>query len=116
MFAVTGGVAGGVLIALADAPNHLTASSAQTLNFLQADIPSMLASMAFGTMAIASGVAMLKSARLPNWLGWLSLVLGVLGLLPVGDFFALPAIGIWTLLLVGVIWFRTDPDGKLAAA
>ncbi len=115
LFAVTGGVVGGVLIALNDAPDHLTASSAQTLNFLQSDIPSMLASMAFGVMAIAAGVAIVKSALLPTWLGWVSLVLGILGVVPIGDFFALPAIGVWTLILVGVIWFRTDPDGKLTS-
>ena len=104
---------GGVLVALADAPDHLTLTSAQTLNFLQNDIPSILASMAFGVMAIAAGVAMLKSDVLPTWLGWLSLVLGILGLLPVGDFFALPAIGVWTLILVGVIWFRVIPTGAM---
>jgi nucleoside recognition membrane protein YjiH len=87
---VTGGVAGGVLIALNDAPDHLTASSAQTLNFLQSDIPSMLASMAFGVMAIAAGVAIVKSTLLPTWLGWVSLVLGILGIVPIGDFFGSP--------------------------
>jgi hypothetical protein len=115
LFAVTGGSVGGVLISLGDAPDHLTLSSAQTLNFLQNDLPSMLGSMAFGVMAVAAGVAILKSALLPTWLGWVSLVLGILGVLPVGDFFALPAIGIWTLIVVGVIWFRTDPDGSLAS-
>jgi hypothetical protein len=114
LFAVSGGIAGGVLIALNDALDHLTLSSAQTLNYLQSeDMTSILGSMAFGLMAIAAGVAILKSAVLPTWLGWVSLVLGILGLLPVGDFFALPAIGVWTLILVGVIWFRSDPDGPL---
>ena len=69
--------------------------------------------MAFGVMAIAAGVAMLKSALLPTWLGWVSLVLGILGVVPVGDFFALPAIGIWTLIVAGVVYFRVDPDGAL---
>jgi hypothetical protein len=64
-------------------------------------------------MAIAAGVAMLKSARLPTWLGWVSLILGILGVVPVGDFFALPAIGVWTLLVAGVVYFRSDPDGTL---
>jgi hypothetical protein len=113
LFAVTGGVAGGTLAALADSPDHLTLSSAQTLNYMQSDMPLILASMAFGVMAIAAGVAMLKSARLPTWLGWVSVVLGILGVVPVGDFFALPAIGIWTLIVAGVVYFRTDPDGAL---
>jgi hypothetical protein len=113
LFAVTGGVAGGALVALSDAPDHLTLSSAQTLNFLQSDMPAVLASMAFGVMAISAGVAILKSALLPRWLGWVSLILGILGVVPVGDFFALPAVGVWTLIVVGVIWFRQDPDGSL---
>ena len=69
----------------------------------------MLASMAFGVMAIAAGVAMLKSALLPRWLGWVSLSSGILGVVPVGDFFALPAIGVWTLIVAGVVYFRPGP-------
>ena len=65
-------------------------------------------------MIISAGVAMLKIALLPTWLGWVSLVLGILGFVPFGDFFALPAIGVWTLIVAGVIWFRTEPDGPLA--
>ena len=114
LFAATGGVAGGALAALGDSPDHLTLSSAQTLNYLQNDLPAILGSMAFGVMAISAGVAMLKSAVLPRWLGWVSLILGILGVVPVGDFFALPAIGVWTLIVAGVIWFRTDPEGRLS--
>jgi hypothetical protein len=110
LFAVTGGVVAGVLIALSDSPHHLGASSAQTLNFLQSDLPSMLASMAMGVMGIAAGIAMLKSSLLPTWLGWVSVVVGILSVVPFGDFIALPGIGIWTLIILGVIWFRTDPD------
>ncbi|HEV3266529.1 MAG TPA: hypothetical protein VG014_13465 [Acidimicrobiales bacterium] len=114
LFAVTGAVAGGVEFALVDTPAHLTASTATVLNFLEGDIPFILASMAFGVMAIAAGIAMIKSRALPSWLGVFSVVVGILGALPVGDFFALPAIGIWTLLVAGVMWFRTDPEGALA--
>ncbi len=95
LFAVTGGIAAGALAALGDSPDHLTLSSAQTLNYLQNDLAAILASMAFGVMAISAGVAMVKSALLPTWLGWVSLVLGILGVVPVGDFFALP--GNWRL-------------------
>lgn len=113
LFAATGGVAGGALAALGDSPEHLTLSSAQTLNYLQNDLPAILSSMAFGVMAISAGIAMLKSVVLPRWLGWVSVILGILGVLPVGDFFALPAIGVWTLIVAGVVYFRTDPDGPL---
>jgi hypothetical protein len=114
LFAVTGAVAAGVQLALVDTPRHLTPATAAALNFLEGGIPATLASMAFGVMAIAAGIAMIKSRSLPTWLGWFSVVVGILGALPVGDFFALPAIGVWTLLVAGVMWFRTDPDGALA--
>jgi hypothetical protein len=116
LFAATGGVAGGVLAVLGDSPDHLTLSSAQTLNYLQNDLTAILGSAAFGVMAISAGVAMIKSARLPTWLGWVSLILGILGVLPFGDFFALPAIGVWTLLVAGVVYFRSDPDGALVVS
>jgi hypothetical protein len=114
LLAATGGVAGGMLFALADTPKHLTASTAAALNFLQGDVPLIMSSAAFGVLAISAGIAMVKSAALPTWLGWLSIVVGVLGALPIGDFFALPALGVWTLILVATMWFRTDPDGQLA--
>jgi hypothetical protein len=115
LFAVTGAVAGGVEFALTDTTKHLTPATATALNFLEGDVPFILASIAFGLMAIAAGIAMIKSQYLPTWLGWFSLVVGILGALPIGDFFALPAIGIWTLLVVGVMWFRTDPEGSLTS-
>jgi hypothetical protein len=114
LFAVVGGVATGIELALVDTPKNLTASTATALNFIEADVPFILASMAFGVMAIATGIAVVKSQYLPTWLGWVSLVLGIAGVLPVGDFLALPAIGVWVLLVTGVMWFRTDPEGKLA--
>jgi hypothetical protein len=116
LFAVTGGVAGGLLFALTDTPKNLTPATATALNFLQGDVPFIMASMAFGVMAIAAGIAMVKSSALPTWLGWFSVVVGILGALPIGDFFALPAIGVWTLMVVAVMWFRADPQGQLARA
>lgn len=115
LFAVVAGIATGLELALADTPKNLTASTATALNFLESDVPFILASMAFGVMAVAAGIAMLKSQYLPTWLGWVSFVVGVLGVLPFADFAALPAIGVWVLLVTGVMWFRTDPGGKLAA-
>jgi hypothetical protein len=113
LFAVVGGIATGVELALVDTPKNLTASTATSLNFLEGDVPFILASMALGVMAIAAGIAMVQSQYLPTWLGRVSLVVGVLAVLPFGDFLALPAIGVWVLLVTGVMWFRTDPEGKL---
>jgi hypothetical protein len=115
LFAVLGGVAVGLELALVDTPKYLTPDTAAALNFLQSDMPFIFASMALGVMAIATGIAAVKSQYLPTWLGWVSLVVGVLAVLPVGDFAALPAIGVWVLLVTGVMWFRKDPEGVLAS-
>lgn len=115
LFAMVGGLAVGVELALVDTPKYLTPDTAAALNFLESDLPFIIASMAFGVMAIATGIAALKSQYLPTWLGWFSLVVGILGVSPVGDFFALPAIGVWVLLVSGLMWFRKDPEGALAS-
>ncbi len=115
LFAVVGGIAVGIELALVDTPKYLTPDTAAALNFLESDVPFIISSMAFGVMAIATGIAALKSQYLPTWLGWLSLVLGIIAVLPIGDFFALPGIGVWVLLVAGVMWFRKDPEGVLAS-
>ena len=115
LFALVGGLAVGIELALVDTPKNLTPDTAAALNFLESDVPFILASMAFGVMAIATGIAALKSQYLPTWLGWVSLVAGIIATLPVGDFFALPAIGVWVLLVTAVMWFRSDPEGALAS-
>jgi hypothetical protein len=86
------------------------------LNFLASDVPAIMSSMALGVMAIAAGIAMIKSSALPTKFGWFSVVVGILGALPIEPFFALPAVGIWTLILVAVMWFRTDPEGSVTPA
>jgi hypothetical protein len=115
LFAVLGGIAVGLELALVDTPKYLTPDTAAALNFLESDVPFILSSMALGLMAIPTGIAALKSKYLPTWLGWFSLVLGIIAVLPVGDFIALPGIGVWVLLVAGVMWFRKDPEGALAS-
>jgi hypothetical protein len=116
LFAVVGGLAVGVELALVDTTKNLTASTAAALNFLGNDLPFIVASMAFGVMAIAAGIAMVKSRYLPTWLGRVSIIAGVLGVLPFADFAALPAIGVWVLLVSAVMWFRVDLEGSLSSA
>jgi hypothetical protein len=115
LFGVLGGLAVGLELALVDTPKYLTPDTAAALNFVESDLPFILASMALGVMAIATGIAALKSQYLPTWLGWFSLVLGIIAVLPFSDFIALPGIGVWVLVVAGVMWFRKDPEGALAS-
>jgi hypothetical protein len=115
LFAVLGGLAVGLELALVDTPKYLTPDTAAALNFLESDVPFILSSMALAVMAIPTGIAAIKSQYLPTWLGWVSLVIGIVAALPIGDFIALPGIGVWVLLVAGVMWFRKDPEGALAS-
>jgi hypothetical protein len=53
------------------------------LNFLASDVPAIMSSMALGVMAIAAGIAMIKSSALPTKFGWFSVLVGILGALPI---------------------------------
>jgi len=115
LFAVVGGIAVGIELALVDTPKSLTPATVAALNFLESDVPFIFTSMALGVMAVATGIAARKSQYLPTWLGWVSLVVGIIAVVPIGDFLALPGIAVWVLLVTGVMWFRKDPEGALAS-
>jgi hypothetical protein len=95
LFAAGGGVAAGTSLALADHPGRLTPAAAQTLNVLGRDLPMILFAGA-GILMLAAGIAIVRSRLLPAWLGWAGIVLGVVGVLPVG-FVAVLAAAAWTL-------------------
>lgn len=90
--------------ALAASLTNLAPAAAQALNVLatQLALPFGAGGLVFG---IASGLAILRGAALPKWLGWFALVGGlamaVLWLL--GIFF----IFIWTAIVSVLIWKRS---------
>ena len=59
-------------------------------------------------MLLAFGVVMVRTRVLPKWLGWLSILIAVLLLTPVG-FFALLAMIIWVAGL-GILLFLRGED------
>jgi hypothetical protein len=65
----------------------------------------------FALLLLASGVAFLRTRVLPQWLGWLSIVIGVLILTPVG-FFALLATVLWVGALGIVLYLRDTDDAN----
>ena len=89
----------GLLVALsltfsiADGADELSAGALKTLTVLSNGIFLPIAA-GFALFFIATGILVLRSRLLPVWLGWLTIVLGVICLTPAG-FFA---------LLVGLIW------------
>jgi hypothetical protein len=69
LFAASGCLSAGANFALVDAPNHLTAASAQTLHLIDQDLGSGFSDAGLAIMLIAFGLAILQSRLLPRWLG-----------------------------------------------
>ena len=69
-------------------PQHLEPATAQAMNLLSNELFLPVLGGAF-LFAIGSGLAILRGARLPKWLGWVAIVLGIAALIPPASFPAL---------------------------
>ncbi len=107
IFAVGGLIFNGSLIALLDEPKHMSADTAQTLNFLQSDLGAAALTVGISILMFAAAFIILKTRILPVWLAWVTFVLAVVALAgPIG-FFSLPAMGIW-ILIVAYLMLRRE--------
>jgi hypothetical protein len=107
MFAVGITIISGIEFSLAEVPKHLEPAAAQALNVLGDELffPLAVGAAVFG---IAAGLAIVRGARLPTWLGWVAVVLGIAGLTPAGEvaFFGFIA---WIAVVSVLIYLRTGP-------
>lgn len=87
----------------------LTPATAQTMNLISSELflPVIGGACLF---ALASGLAILRGARLPRWLGWVAIVLGIVVLVPPASFPALLGFAIWSIVVSILIYLRTGPD------
>ncbi|MGA8363210.1 MAG: hypothetical protein WB709_01675 [Solirubrobacteraceae bacterium] len=104
----------GVEYGLAHQLHHLGPEVAQTLNFLDNELflPVLAGAFVFG---ISSGLAILRGAALPKWLGWVAIVLGVVALIPPTGFFALLGFVIWTVIASILMYRRTGSPAEASA-
>jgi hypothetical protein len=75
-----------------------------TLSVLQSDLFFPL-TIGLAVGVIATGLAILRFAGLPGWLGWVSIVIGVITLTPVGFFGFLAAI-LWIVIVSVMLYLR----------
>jgi hypothetical protein len=54
----------------------------------------------------STGISIVRHAALPKWLGWIAILLGVLGVTPAG-FLAFMGGGIWILVVSVMLALRT---------
>jgi hypothetical protein len=91
-------------VSLIDAAHYHQQTAAQTLNFLENDgwVPVVVG---LSIVALSTGVAVLQGRVLPRWLGWASILLGILAVSgPLGGIAFLLA-PVWTLA-VGIALIR----------
>ena len=90
--------------ALAAVPSHLAPAAAQSLNVLALKLflPVSAGGLVFG---LASGLAILRGAQLPKWLGWAAIVIGIATASPAG-LIGLVAFVFWTATVSILIWKR----------
>jgi hypothetical protein len=94
--------------ALATVPSHLAPAAAQALNVLALKLflPVSAGGLVFG---IASGLAILRGAQLPKWLGWLAIVIGIVTATPAG-LVGIVAFIFWTAIVSVLIWRRSGAE------
>ena len=103
----------GVIFALSDAPTHLSAAAAQALNVLSNDMV-LTSAAGFSVFGIASGIAILRGAPLPKWLGWVAILIGVVVVTP-AEFVAVIALAVWIVIVSILIATRTHDSQPQAA-
>jgi len=108
--AVVAGIGGGVEVALAKNIEHLTPSASQALNVVENEVflPVLIAGFVF---ALCNGLAILRGSQLPRWLGWVSLVIAVLFVVPPVAIAALLLLVLWSLAVSIAMYLRWGSGG-----
>lgn len=115
-------ISAGVEFGLANEIHHLEPQSVQTLNFITEEVAFLPVIGGAFLLAVASGLAILRGARLPKWLGWVAVVLGIAALVPPASFPSLLGFAIWSAIVSILMYVRIgaaqkrEADAPMAAA
>ncbi len=98
-------VALGINFVVADTAGSLDPAATQALSALSSDLFFPLVG-GTAVLYLATAVATLRTAALPAWLGWVTLVMGVVSFTPVG-WIPFLLVGLW-VLAISVILYRAQ--------
>jgi hypothetical protein len=98
---------GGIEFGLAHNINDLSPAAAQAVNVISNEIFIPLLAGTF-VFSIASGIAILRGAALPKWLGWVAIVMGIAALIPPAFFPMLIVFVIWSAVVSILVYQRGD--------
>ncbi len=107
-------IGSGVEYGLAHNIHSLGLEEARTLNFLSDEL--FLAVLAGGfVFGACAGIAILRGAALPKWLGWVAIVIGIATLIPPSSFPALFAFLVWSIVVAILMYMRTGVPASAGA-
>jgi len=97
VFAVGAAIDGTLLIAISEAAGEVEPAQIETLQaFWDNDfLPLALGVVLF---TLGSGISIVLHKSLPVWLGWIAIVLGIVGMTPIG-WVAFMGTGVWILIV-----------------
>jgi len=113
ILAVAALIQGGVDFAFNDLGTQLNTTTAPILNVLQSDLNQMLIQAGLTVLMVGFGLALWRSGPY-RWLGWPTVVIGILASAGPLIGVALPLEGIW-ILVIGVL-LLTDADSRPTSA
>lgn len=96
-----------ISIALAEAVEDIEPAAVQALQALWDNdfVPLALGALVF---LISTGLSIVRHGALPKWLGWIALVLAVVGFTPIG-FVAFIGAGLWIAVVSVLLALRARP-------
>jgi hypothetical protein len=111
IFAAGAAFDGTLLFAMSEAVDDIDPVQLQTM---QAVWDNDFVPVALGTVlfVLASGLSIVRHRSLPVWLGWLAILVGIVGLTPYG-FFAFIATGVW-VVAVSVVLLMSEGSAATA--
>ncbi|HEX4323354.1 MAG TPA: hypothetical protein VHZ77_01865 [Gaiellaceae bacterium] len=104
----------GLEFAATDVPAKISPAAEQALNVLQDNVFFALL-VGTGIFLIGNGLAIVASAALPKWLGWIAVPLAVIAVTPLGWFVALFALPIWALIVSVLMFMRREAPAAAPA-
>jgi hypothetical protein len=116
LMAAGGLISSGVEFGLANEIQHLGPAAVQTLNFITEEAAFLPIIGGAFLLAMGSGLAILRGAALPRWLGWVVLVLGIAALVPPASFPSLLGFALWSVIVSILIYRRLGPGTSAGSA
>jgi hypothetical protein len=114
IMAIGAALGGGVEHGLAHNLSHLSPSAAQAVNVVSNEIffPLLVGVCVF---SLASGVAILRGAALPKWLGWVAIVMGIAAVIPPAFFPVVIVLVLWSITVSILIYRRSGAPTETPA-